>query len=40
MCFVLSCEYFKVDFTASWKRIPAPAAIFGLAGVGYFFLMQ
>jgi integral membrane protein (TIGR00529 family) len=39
ICFVLSCEYFKVDFAASWRRVPAPASIFGLAGVGYFFLM-
>ncbi|MCL2123355.1 MAG: DUF401 family protein [Desulfovibrionaceae bacterium] len=40
ICFVLSCEYFKVDFTASWRRVPAPAILFGLAGAVYFFLMK
>jgi hypothetical protein len=40
ICFVLSCEYFKVDLAASWKRVPAPSFLFGLAGVVYFFLMK
>ena len=40
ICFVLSCEYFKVDPAASWRRVPAPALIFGLGGVLYFFLMK
>jgi hypothetical protein len=40
ICFVLSCEYFKVDFAASWKRVPAPSIMFGLAGIVYFFLMK
>ena len=40
ICFVLSCEYFKVDLTASWRRVPAPALMFGLAGIVYFFLMK
>jgi len=40
ICFVLSCEYFKVDFAASWRRVPAPSILFGFAGVLYFFLMK
>jgi hypothetical protein len=40
ICFVLSCEYFKVDFAASWRRTPAPSLMFGVAGVAYFFLMK
>jgi hypothetical protein len=40
ICFVLSCEYFKVDFGASWRRIPLPAFIFCTAGILYFFLMR
>ena len=40
ICFVLSCEYFKVDFTTAWRRVPAPSIIFGLAGAAYFFLMK
>jgi integral membrane protein (TIGR00529 family) len=40
ICFVLSCEYFKVDFTACWRRIPAPSLFFGFAGLLYFFLMK
>jgi len=40
ICFVLSCEYFKVDLAVSWRRVPAPALMFGLSGVAYFFLMK
>jgi len=40
ICFVLSCEYFKVDFAASWKRVLLPSLLFGLAGIAYFFLMK
>ena len=40
ICFVLSCEYFKVDFAASWRRIPLPSILFGFAGILYFFLMK
>jgi len=40
ICFVLSCEYFKVDLGASWRRLPVPSIIFGLAGILYFFLMR
>ena len=40
ICFVLSCEYFKVDFASSWRRIPVPSILFGLAGILYFFLMK
>jgi hypothetical protein len=40
ICFVLSCEYFKVDFAASWKRVLLPSLLFGLAGAAYFFLMK
>ncbi|MDR2696501.1 MAG: DUF401 family protein [Deltaproteobacteria bacterium] len=40
ICFVLSCEYFRVPFGASWRRIPAPAIMFCLAGILYFFLMR
>jgi integral membrane protein (TIGR00529 family) len=40
ICFVLSCEYFKVDFAASWWRILLPSLLFGFAGAAYFFLMK
>jgi len=40
ICFVLSCEYFKVDLAASWRRLPVPSILFGLSGAAYFFLMK
>ena len=40
ICFVLSCEYFKVNFAASWRRLPAPTMLFAFVGVLYFFLAK
>jgi len=40
ICFVLSCEYFKVNFATSWKRLPAPTMLFALVGGLYFFLTK
>ena len=40
ICFVLSCQYFKVDMGRAWKRLPMPCLLFGLYGALYFFLMH
>lgn len=40
ICFVLSCEYFKVGMGASWRRLPAPSLFFLACCVGYFILIR
>lgn len=39
ICFVLSCEYFKVDKATSWKRLPLPTLAYWLLGFAYFGLL-
>lgn len=40
ICFVLSCEYFKVGMASSLRRLMIPCGIFLLCGVGYFLLIR
>ena len=40
ICFVLSCQYFKVDMAAAWKRLPLPCFLFALYGGLYFLFMR
>lgn len=40
ICFVLSCEYFKVGLASSLRRLLAPSALFLLCGLGYFLLIR
>ena len=40
ICFVLSCEYFKVGMASSLRRLLAPCGLFLLCGLGYFFLIR
>lgn len=35
ICFVLSCQYFKVDMAKAWRRMPLPALTYWLCGLGY-----
>ena len=39
ICFVLTCEYFRVDVTGAWRRLLFPSLLFLLFGVGYFLLL-
>ena len=39
ICFVLTCDYFKTDLTAAWRRLVAPSICFGLAGFLLFLLL-
>ncbi len=40
ICFVLSCEYFKVTMPESWRRLPGPVAFFWLGGFLYFMMIK
>ncbi len=40
ICFVLSCEYFRIDLTSAWRRLPAPCLLFAAYGVLYFFVVR
>lgn len=40
ICFVLSCEYFKVGMASSLRRLMLPCGIFLLCGVGYFLIIR
>lgn len=39
ICFVLSCQYFKVDMATAWRRMPLPALAYWLCGFVYFLLL-
>ena len=36
ICFVLSCQYFRVDMVKAWRRIPKPAIAYWFVGLAYF----
>ena len=40
ICFVLSCEYFKVNMASSLRRLVAPSLAFFVLGVGYFLCIK
>ncbi|NDV22985.1 DUF401 family protein [Desulfovibrio sp. JC022] len=39
ICFLLTCEYFKVDMVAAWKKVVIPSLVLMLLGVAYFFVL-
>ncbi|SDL48694.1 hypothetical protein SAMN05660337_3070 [Maridesulfovibrio ferrireducens] len=39
ICFLLTCEYFKVDLFSAWKRIVVPSLALLCLGVAYFFVL-
>ncbi len=40
VCFILSCEYFKVSLTRAVKTVFVPSLCFLIAGLVYFFILQ
>lgn len=39
ICFLLTCEYFKVDMYPAWKKIAMPSIVLMILGVAYFFFL-
>lgn len=39
ICFLLTCEYFKVDMYSAWKKVVIPSLVLMLLGVAYFFVL-
>jgi integral membrane protein (TIGR00529 family) len=39
ICFLLTCEYFKVDLYEAWKRVLIPSLVLLSLGVAYFFVL-
>ncbi|WP_432738680.1 DUF401 family protein [Maridesulfovibrio sp. FT414] len=39
ICFLLTCEYFKVDMYSAWKKIALPSILLMFVGVAYFFFL-
>ncbi|WP_321402025.1 DUF401 family protein [Maridesulfovibrio sp.] len=39
ICFLLTCEYFKVDMVEAWKKVVIPSLMLMLLGVAYFFVL-
>lgn len=40
ICFVLSCQYFKVDIGGTWRRLVVPCVLLICSGAAYFVLLQ
>lgn len=40
ICFLLTCEYFKVDMVSAWKKVVIPSLVLMLLGVAYFFVLM
>lgn len=39
ICFLLTCEYFKVDMYSAWKKVAIPSIVLMLLGVAYFLVL-
>ncbi|ACS81251.1 DUF401 family protein [Maridesulfovibrio salexigens] len=39
ICFLLTCEYFKVDMVDAWKKVVIPSLMLMLLGVAYFYVL-
>jgi integral membrane protein (TIGR00529 family) len=39
ICFLLTCEYFKVDMVVAWKKVVIPSLMLMLLGVAYFLVL-
>ncbi len=40
ICFLLTCEYFKVDMFSAWKKVVIPSLVLMLLGVAYFLVLM
>ncbi len=40
ICFLLTCEYFKVDMYSAWKKVAMPSIVLMMLGVAYFFILM
>lgn len=40
ICLILTCEYFRVDLAAAWRRLALPCLLFGLSGTVWFFVLK
>lgn len=40
ICFLLTCQFFKVEMAQAWRRVALPCVLLALSGVGWFFVLQ
>ena len=40
ICFILTCQYFRVELGRVWRRLVVPCTLLALAGSGYFLLIR
>ncbi len=40
ICFVLSCQYFKVDIGTAWRRLVLPCILLISSGIAYFMVLS
>ncbi|MEW5772818.1 MAG: DUF401 family protein [Thermodesulfobacteriota bacterium] len=40
ICFILTCQYFRVPLGAAWPRLALPCALFLAGGAAYFFILR
>jgi hypothetical protein len=40
ICFLLTCQFFKVEMAQAWRRVAWPCMLLALSGVGWFFVLQ
>lgn len=40
ICFILTCEYFKVDLAAAWRRIALPCILLASSGAFWFWILK
>lgn len=40
ICFLLTCQHFKVDIGQAWRRLAAPCLLLAAFGLGYFMLLR
>ena len=39
VCFILSCQFFGVDFAPAWRRLLVPCALLLASGIAWFFVL-
>lgn len=40
ICFILTCQYFRVELGRAWRRLVVPCTLLALGGSGYFLLIR
>ncbi len=40
ICFILTCQYFRVPLARAWLRVALPCALFLAGGTAYFFILR